>query len=195
MNRLASPVPETLWSTELGLDLATLERERPDDWFQAHMADLQTKRGAAYADFIRYRDSNEPFASEVLAWERYCHLTRTVCDLTGAEMPVDIMAREHVRRRNVEEAVLRHTCNRCGFVWSLRQPRFVNGLCSSCLALQETVLRRGRLACQPWQGRFGSDDVTPVNAAGVPILPGERYCGHSDCVNPKHVKKGKAKNG
>lgn len=190
MNRLVSPVPETSWARELGFDVATLELERPTDWFQAHMADLQTKRAAAYSDFIRYRDSNRAFASEVVAWERYTNLTRIVCDLTGAAIPVDIIAREQVRRRNVEEQVLNNTCNRCGFVWSLRQPRFVKGLCSSCLALQEKVLRRGRLACQPWQGRFASDDVTPVNAAGLPVLPGERYCKHSDCVNPKHIKKG-----
>lgn len=184
-------MPETVWATELGLDVATLELERPDDWLQKQLGALQTKRGEAFADFIRYRNSDRAFAAEVVAWELYCKLTRTVCDLTGAEMPVGIIIREKDRRRYIEEAVLANTCARCGFVWTLRQPRFVGGLCSSCLALQEKVLRRGRLACQPWQGRFAADFVTPVNAAGEPVLPGKRYCGKSDCVNPKHITKGK----
>lgn len=179
------------WAKELGIDLDALERERPDEWFQRQTASIHAKRAQAFADFTRYRATDEAFAAEVIAWELYCGLTRTVCDLTGARLPVGIITRELERRRYVEELVLKNTCNRCGFVWTMRQPRFIDGLCSSCLALQEKVLRRGRLACQPWQGRFAVDDVTPVNAAGAPILPGTRYCKNSDCVNPKHIRKGK----
>lgn len=188
-------VPEKTLAIELGLDMGTLLLERPDDVFQTELSRLNTKRGEAFADFIRLRNSNRAFAEENIAWERYCNLTRTVCDLTGADIPVGILEIVQQRRQYVKEAVLAHTCKRCGFIWNNRQPRFVDGMCSSCLALQEKVLRRGRLACQPWQGRFAADDVTPVNAAGEPVLPGVRYCAKSDCVNPKHIKKRKINNG
>lgn len=188
-------MPDVSWATELGLDLATLEMERPDDYQQRQLAQLQTQRAEAFADYLRFRNADQTFAGEIIAWESYLKLTRTVCDLTGADIPVGIMARESERRKTIEEAVLKNTCTRCGFVWMVRQPRFVGGLCSSCLALQEKVLRRGRLACQPWQGRFAPDHVTPVNAAGEPILPGPRVCNNSDCVNPKHITKGRNHNG
>lgn len=187
-------MPEVSWATELGIDLEALELERPGEWFQVQLDSLHARRAQAYSEFTRYRASNQAFQAEIMAFELYCQLTKTVCDFTGARLPVGIIIREENRRRIVEVAVLRNTCSRCGFVWTSRQPRFVDGLCSSCLALQEKVLRRGRLACQPWQGRFAVDDVTPVNAAGAPILPGTRYCGNSDCVNPKHITKGKARN-
>lgn len=187
-------MPDLLWAKALGIDMVRLERERPTDSFQQQLQALQTKRAEAFAEFTRHRRTNSAYLAEKIAWERYCGLTRTVCDLSGVAMPVDIMKKEADRRRDIGATALSNICARCGFVWNQRQPRFIGGLCSSCLALQEKVLRRGRLACQPWQGRFAVDDVTPVNAAGAAILPGYRYCGHSDCVNPKHIRKGKARN-
>ena len=175
--------------------MTTLERERPDDWFQQQMTALHTARGVAFAEYLRLRNTDQLFAAEIIAWERYSSLTRTVCDLTGSPIPPDIITREAERKATIEEAVLKNTCTRCGFVWNTRQPRFVDGLCSSCLATQEKVLRTGRLACQPWQGRFAPDDVTPVNATGEPVLPGRRLCNNTDCVNPKHITKGRNKNG
>lgn len=35
---------------------------------------------------------------------------------------------------------------------------------------------------------FADDEVTPVDDDGVPVLPGVRMCGHTDCVNPDHVR-------
>ncbi len=188
-------MPNVSWATELGLDLATLEKERPDDYSQRQLSMLQTKRGQAFAEYRLFRDTGNIFAAGIIAWEKYVSLTRTICDLTGADIPDGIIAREQERTKNIGDAVLHNTCTRCGFVRNTRQPRFVGGLCSSCRALQEKVLRRGRLACQPWQGRFAPDDVTPVTASGQPILPGRRVCKNSDCVNPKHITKGRNQNG
>lgn len=184
-------MPKVSWATELGLDLATLEKERPSDWFQSQITNLHTARAEAFAEYLRLRNQGQVLAAEIIAWERYSALTRTVCDLTGSPIPVGMIGREQERTRHIKEAVLKNTCNRCGFIWNARQPKFVGGLCSSCLATQERVLRTGRLACQPWQGRFSKDDVTPINATGQPILPGSRLCNNTDCVNPKHIKKGK----
>lgn len=179
------------WATELGIDLEALELERPQAPLQLEMSDVHSRRARAFADYTRHRATNKAFQAEAEAWAEYAGLTRTVCDFTGVPVPAVIIAREQTRREIVEVSVLRNTCDRCGFLWTPREPRLVGGLCSSCLALQEKVLRRGRRACQPWQGRFAADDVTPVNAQGAPILPGARYCGNSDCVNPKHITKGK----
>jgi hypothetical protein len=175
--------------------MATLELERPDNWFQKQITQLHTARAEAFAEYVRLRNTDQLFAAEVIAWELYSSLTRTACDLTGSAIPIGIITRDAERKANVEEAVLKNTCNRCGFIWNIRQPRFVDGLCSSCLAKQEKVLRTGRLACQPWQGRFARDDVTPVNQNGEPVLPGHRLCKNSDCVNPKHIRKGRNQNG
>lgn len=177
----------------------TLELERPDNWFQKQVSQLHTARAEAFAEYLRLENrlrADNPFdvffivAAEIVAWERYCRLTRTFCDLTGFPLPVGIISRGAERRANVRKAILKNTCTRCGFIWNTREPRFVRGLCSSCLAHRETVLRRGRLTCQPWQGRFARDDVTPITASGEPILSGYRLCKNSDCVNPKHIRKG-----
>lgn len=191
LSKWAKPVPRASLAGELGLDVQALELERPTEWFQVQLAALHTERAQAFADFSRHRETNKAFVAEIIAWERYCLLTRLVCDMTGAKLPAGILVRKESQRKTLRVAILRNICSRCGFIWTLRQPRLIDGLCSSCLALQEKVLRRGRLACQPWQGRFAADDVTPVSAAGLPILPGARYCGSSDCVNPKHITKGK----
>lgn len=188
-------MPEVSWSTELGLDLEALEMERPNDFRQRQLATLHRERAEAFWSYERFRNNDQTFAGEIIAWELYFKLTRTVCDLTMSPLPIGIILREAKRKQTIEEAVLKNTCTRCGFIWRTRQPKFVGGVCSSCLAFQEKILRRGRLRCQPWQGRFAPDEVTPVNAAGSPILPGFRICGNSDCVSPKHIRKGRKQNG
>lgn len=180
-------------SRETFYDLARLQLERPTEWFQKQLGNMHTERAEAYSSYLRHRDSGV-FLLEAIAWQRYCALTNKMCELTKTRAPIGTMTTESTAEIDVRGALLRNTCDRCGFVWTYRQPRFVDGLCSSCSALREVVLRRGRFACQPWQGRFADDDVTPVNGAGSPILPGPRYCGNSDCVNPKHIKKGRMKN-
>lgn len=184
-------MPSVSWAYHLDIDIVSLQMERPGDSFQTQLAALHTERGEAYATHTRLVDTPKMLTQQIQAWEKYISLTRSVCDYIGAPVPADIMMRHLERQQTTKEAVLNNTCDRCGFVWKPRQIKFVGGLCASCLALQEKVLRRGRLSCQPWQGRFAPDDVTPVNAAGVPVMPGRRVCQNSDCVNPKHIRKGR----
>ena len=77
------------------------------------------------------------------------------------------------------------TCARCGYGGPL-----VDGLCASCTATpaKEYVAytRDGKkLWCRPWQGEFDDQD-RPVKD-GELYLPGDRLCGHSDCVSKAHI--------
>lgn len=188
-------MPNVSWATELNLDPKALQRERPDDWFQRQLASLHFQRAETFAEYSRLKADNQTFAAEIIVWERYVNLTRTVCDLTGDALPLGIVTRDEERRRNVEDAVARNTCTRCGFVWKKSEPRFINGICSSCNALKGQPLRPRRSTCQPWTGRFAPDDITPVDNHGAPYLPGQRLCRNADCVNPKHIRKERNRNG
>jgi hypothetical protein len=156
---------------------------------------LQYQRAETFAEYSRLKAENKMVAAEIILWEKYVDLTRTVCDLTGHPLPVGIVTREEERRRNVEAAVTANTCTRCGFVWKKSEPRFVNGFCSSCDALKGLPLKPRRSTCKPWTGRFAPDDITPVDNLGHPYLPGSRLCRNSDCVNPKHIRKERKQNG
>jgi hypothetical protein len=188
-------LPNVSWATHLGLDITTLEKERPNDWFQQHLATLHYQRAETFAEYSRLKADDRTFAAEIILWEKYVDLTRAVCDFTGDALPVGIVSRDEERRRNVEEAVARNTCTRCGFVWKKSERRFVNGFCSSCMALKGRPLQPRRSTCQPWTGRFASDDITPVDNHGAPYLPGPRLCRNADCVNPKHIRKERNTNG
>lgn len=66
------------------------------------------------------------------------------------------------------------------------------GLCPDCTAApQERVEYKAgnghRWHCRPWDGDL-DDQWRPVDEDGQLILPGERKCGHSDCINSEHVK-------
>jgi len=56
-------------------------------------------------------------------------------------------------------------------------------LCPSCRTRKATKIDE----CIPWQGDFARDFITPI-FEGRPVLEGIRSCGHSDCVNPEHIK-------
>jgi hypothetical protein len=63
--------------------------------------------------------------------------------------------------------------------------------CSACLAkpvarisYMHSVL--GEIWCIPHVGDV-NDDLYPVDALGELYKPGERICGHKDCVNSQHV--------
>ena len=81
-------------------------------------------------------------------------------------------------------------CGRCGFAWVV--PPEKRGrkdlLCASCRSKPAVVISYGKSRCQPWQGEFGVDEVTPM-FQGEPFLPGVRSCGHLDCCNPNHVQQ------
>jgi len=196
LNKEQEQVPSLVsYATQLGVNLDTLQGERPSDWFQRQLAVLHYQRAQVFAEYQRLTREGLTFRAEIVVWQKYVSLTRAVCDLTGDLVPVGIVNREPERQRSIEEAVLNHLCDRCGFVWHRRQPRFVNGLCSSCIALQQKVLVARRSSCKPWGGRFAADDVTPLHANGHRVLPGVRNCGNSDCVNPKHIKRERKGNG
>jgi hypothetical protein len=171
--------------------MTTLQAERPADQFQRELTLLHYQRAELFAEYRRLVAQNETMRAEIIVWTEYDKLTRAVCDLTGDPYPVGIVTRN--AHRNIEELVVKNTCTRCGFVWNRRQPKFVDGLCSSCISLTAKALTARRVSCTPWQGRFARDDVTPLHSNGLPVLPGIRLCGYSDCVNPKHVKKEKRK--
>jgi len=61
-------------------------------------------------------------------------------------------------------------------------------LCVSC-RVQKTSAIGKEDKCHPWHGYFGTDLFTPVDEDGVEVMPGERTCGHKDCVNLDHVVK------
>lgn len=79
-------------------------------------------------------------------------------------------------------------CRRCGFKWSVSAENKdrTDLLCKSCRVKPAKVIQYGGLRCEPHNGLFDEDD-NPIDAEGRLILVGERVCGHSDCVNPKHV--------
>lgn len=63
--------------------------------------------------------------------------------------------------------------------------------CFACLAkpvvriaYQHPVL--GEIWCNPYEGNL-NDDLYPVDDLGELYLPGERICGHKDCVNSNHI--------
>jgi hypothetical protein len=78
-------------------------------------------------------------------------------------------------------------CERCGFEWAVASVRRRVILCSSCRARKVQTIHSDLGKCLPWHGHFGSDEITPVDDDGEPILPGVRACRNNDCVSPKHV--------
>jgi len=45
----------------------------------------------------------------------------------------------------------------------------------------------GLIQCYPWAGEL-SDDWYPVDDVGDLVKPGERICGHKDCMNRNHIE-------
>ena len=89
-------------------------------------------------------------------------------------------------------------CDRCGqpVCWRViakRKSRKTENpdWCSSCLAkpvnriaYKHPVL--GEIWCIPHEGDL-NDDLYPVTDLGELYKPGERICGHKDCVNSQHI--------
>lgn len=81
------------------------------------------------------------------------------------------------------------TCRRCGFSWDATNARKNVAQCASCRARPARTVNSVDLGrCRPWRGMFERDEITPVDDDGVPVMPGRRVCGNSDCVNPDHVE-------
>jgi hypothetical protein len=59
-------------------------------------------------------------------------------------------------------------------------------ICLDCSASKKTTLAYGDLICKPWGGDFDLDTLAPIKDGHL-VMPGERICGHKDCVEPSHV--------
>jgi hypothetical protein len=49
-----------------------------------------------------------------------------------------------------------------------------------------STIQYGKLRCTPHQGQL-DDDLNPIDDSGRLLHPGERVCGHKDCVNVLHI--------
>ena len=86
-------------------------------------------------------------------------------------------------------------CERCGMEVSegaveRRKARGTyNGLCQDCrITKPQYQIKYDGDICQPWRGRV-DEDFNPIDEHLRPYLPGQRTCGHKDCVNRQHVIK------
>lgn len=80
-------------------------------------------------------------------------------------------------------------CERCGSVWfvPLDKRRRKDGLCSSCRARPAKSINYGfGKSCKPWGGDFDEADHPVLD--GHLVLPGDRICGHKDCVEITHCR-------
>jgi hypothetical protein len=48
------------------------------------------------------------------------------------------------------------------------------------------TIQYGKLRCIPFQGAL-DPNLNPIDDEGVLVYPGERICGHLDCVNVAHI--------
>lgn len=82
----------------------------------------------------------------------------------------------------------RLVCGRCGFSWVPVSVKRVVGrvLCVSCRVRPALSVKYGLDRCVPWRHDF--DELDRPIVQGVLFMPGERLCGHSDCVNGEHLK-------
>lgn len=77
-------------------------------------------------------------------------------------------------------------CKRCGFIWVVAPKRKKTvELCGSCRAKPAKSVKYNGEACIPHHGQFDALDRPLVD--GILYMPGQRSCGHSDCINANHV--------
>lgn len=79
-------------------------------------------------------------------------------------------------------------CRRCGFKWLVSADKRGRKdlLCVSCRVKPASTIQYGKLRCTPHQGQL-DDDLNPIDDSGRLLHPGERVCGHKDCVNVLHI--------
>lgn len=95
-------------------------------------------------------------------------------------------------------------CIRCGqsipvSTWVKRLARKTENwdTCKDCLSvnpithIQYKHPTLGYIFCYPHQGEV-DDLFRPLDEAGNLFRPGERVCGHKDCINVKHIETPKA---
>jgi hypothetical protein len=80
-------------------------------------------------------------------------------------------------------------CVRCGQVSfvPLDKRKRKDGLCFSCRMRPAKTISYGfGKPCKPWGGEFDRDDNPLLD--GELFMPGERICGHKDCVEVEHCR-------
>lgn len=84
------------------------------------------------------------------------------------------------------------SCERCGQLMNANTlaTRKLRGnqdkTCADCNRRPASVVTYGSLKCTPWSGEIDLDTMQPLKN-GKPYLPGERTCGHADCVRLDHI--------
>jgi hypothetical protein len=89
-------------------------------------------------------------------------------------------------------------CDRCGQIipnttWVKRKERNKPEWdhCQDCKATPRQRIKwlhpiLGKIECHPYDGEV--DELwRPINAVGDLYRPGERLCGHKDCINTRHI--------
>jgi hypothetical protein len=80
-------------------------------------------------------------------------------------------------------------CRKCGFVWVVApKKKHAAQFCGSCRAKPAKQVKYNGEPCIPFHGQFDRHDRPMVN--GVLFMPGDRVCGHADCVNSGHIVGG-----
>jgi hypothetical protein len=77
-------------------------------------------------------------------------------------------------------------CLICGHRWEQNPKAAPHTLCQTCRRKEKKIDYGHAQPCKPWQGDFDDSDNPLKN--GRLYLPGERVCGHRDCVEKKHIK-------
>lgn len=79
-------------------------------------------------------------------------------------------------------------CVRCGFTEFVHpeKRKRKDELCADCRVRPAKTINYGlSKSCKPWHGEYDECD-RPVLGGHV-FLPGERKCGHGDCVEVTHI--------
>lgn len=78
------------------------------------------------------------------------------------------------------------TCLICQTTWGIHEQRENKQIyCRMCRSHENVIDYGHDDPCLPWRGDFDEDD-NPMKH-GNPHLPGNRLCGHRDCVQPSHI--------
>lgn len=80
------------------------------------------------------------------------------------------------------------TCLICSEQWPVHPSRPNNHLiCLQCRRTENKIDYGMEEPCRPWHGEFDDDD-NPMQS-GKLFRPGNRICGHRDCVELNHIEQ------
>jgi len=107
------------------------------------------------------------------------------------------------RKKTIDEQELRasdYLCAQCGqgipatTIEKRKSRKDENWqLCADCVRVETRCIQYihpvlGKIFCYPHQGEL--DELwRPLDELGGLFRPGERVCGHADCVNVRHIRK------